>query len=618
MLLKIIWLSFFSICSYASTNDYDLITSVYYSLKRYDTSLYQSNITYLQSHLIHPILEYYFLISQLKNSNPPLNRIHEFINNNQSLLLSMRMREHLLEYYANQNNWNKVIEIYKATTDEKSNCLYLQAQYINNLVFDVALIEQLWLAEKQQPTACEYIFRKGIENNVISSEHIWKKLLLAYSKSNHALVQQIKPLLKRKLQPYVEYLLNDDMNFNLLQKAPKTIRHDLIFSLSVKLAKNKPEEFHSIMKKSSFLELPQMYKDELMNQWILSLANKRMPLLEKLNLPKNLTIKTHEAIIRYWLWKKNWTNVKFFIEALPNSVQTSSIWQYWIARALVHTQQIHEAKKILINLAKNRDYYGFLASLILKQPPAINNETHDKSSLDIGNLQNQAPLLYIQALYQYKLIHEARKELRYWLLQLPQSQIQNVSLLLHEWGWHDEAIWVANKGGLINHISIRFPKMYQDLIEKLTKEFHIELAWIFALIRQESAFRTDVKSSRGAVGLMQLLPTTVKQYLKNKIEVNLLSKKLLHTQFNLSLGIQHFQALIKANQYNIVKAIAAYNAGQKMVNLWSTDNLPTDIWIETIPYLETREYVKNVITYYVIYQHLLHKQAKLDKLFQLN
>ena len=157
---------------------------------------------------------------------------------------------------------------------------------------------------------------------------------------------------------------------------------------------------------------------------------------------------------------------------------------------------------------------------------------------------------------------------------------------------------------------MRFPLLYQDQIFTEARNSGIDPAWVYGLIRQESAFMVDVRSHAGALGLMQLMPATAREVakeIKSRIRIPV---DVLKPDTNLRLGITYLSGRYQQFNQNAVLATAAYNAGPHRVSRWLPEESPVtaDRWIGSIPYNETRKYVKRVLTYTAIYEQRLGKE----------
>ena len=163
-----------------------------------------------------------------------------------------------------------------------------------------------------------------------------------------------------------------------------------------------------------------------------------------------------------------------------------------------------------------------------------------------------------------------------------------------------------------DHLDVRFPLAFKDHILEAADETALSPSFIFAVARQESAMSEQAKSSAGARGLMQLMPATAKQTARKR-GIQHRTDDLYRAEHNIQLGSQYLDELLSQFNGNRILAAAAYNAGPHRVSTWraNQDLVDYDIWIETIPFKETRGYVQNVLTYAVIYSLRMGKPANL-------
>ncbi|MGB5275839.1 MAG: transglycosylase SLT domain-containing protein, partial [Gammaproteobacteria bacterium] len=199
-------------------------------------------------------------------------------------------------------------------------------------------------------------------------------------------------------------------------------------------------------------------------------------------------------------------------------------------------------------------------------------------------------------------------KLQWWhaLKQLDRSQIPAAAKLAKQWQWDEIAIFTIAKVEYWDDIELRFPLSYSDKIHQHAMQQDLNPAILFGLIRRESAFNKDAHSPVGARGLMQIMPQTARQIAKDLNERWSGKSSLYNPVKNLKYGSYYYQKLL--NQFNghYALALAAYNAGPHRVKKWLPDeSIPADIWIETIPFRETRHYVTSVLVYAMIYQQLM-------------
>jgi soluble lytic murein transglycosylase len=180
------------------------------------------------------------------------------------------------------------------------------------------------------------------------------------------------------------------------------------------------------------------------------------------------------------------------------------------------------------------------------------------------------------------------------------------ALVASEWGWHDRAILTASRSDHLDDLEIRFPLLYRESIEASAARHGIDAGWIYGVVRQESAFVPDARSPAGALGLMQLMPATgmlTSRRLNLRVRG---TQAILEVETNIKLGVGYLKDVLTRNNDHQALATAAYNAGPNRVTSWMPrEALDADVWVESIPFNETRDYVKNVMAFTAVYDHRL-------------
>ena len=174
-------------------------------------------------------------------------------------------------------------------------------------------------------------------------------------------------------------------------------------------------------------------------------------------------------------------------------------------------------------------------------------------------------------------------------------------------GWHSMAINAAAKAEAWDALDWRFPTPYQEIFGHYASVQRVPSTELMAIARRESAFFPEARSAVGARGLMQVMPATGKQ-VATRLGRPHTREELYQVEHNVLLGSAYYRQLLDRFDNNRIYALAAYNAGPHRVDRWRNpeeQSVPADIWVETIPFRETRNYVKNVMAYNVVFQYLL-------------
>jgi soluble lytic murein transglycosylase len=255
----------------------------------------------------------------------------------------------------------------------------------------------------------------------------------------------------------------------------------------------------------------------------------------------------------------------------------------------------------MASVANKRHYYGFLAATHLNTPVTMQNKPLEINQSEKKPLLNYPSAQRAFELYDLGRYAQARREWRYWLSQLDDRQKLVAAKVANENGWVDRAIFTLAKVGYLDDVNLRFPKAFDKKITRYAGDRNINPAWAFAIARRESSFMPDAQSSAGAKGLMQIMPATAKELKGRRVD----NWYLYNAENNIELGTKYLRELLDKNKGNHVLATASYNAGPHRIKKWLKygKTMPADVWIETIPFKETRNYVKSVLAYQEIYQH---------------
>lgn len=573
----------------------------------------------LDHYPLQPYLDQQRLMHKISSSNG--NEITKFLEEYESTPLDWPLRKKWLELLISENKQSLFLYHYKPTNVTTLNCAYYRYSLDKGLSEKDILpkVTKLWTVGKSQPDVCDPLFEKWQKAGYRTEDVIWKRISLAADGGKHTLIPYLTKLLPPS-QRYTAKLWHNVrrspayiLRNNVFKKFNK--REAEIFTYGVKrLIWREPEKAINIYNKlKTKLKLTTKQQQDITQKFALSLANNDHPKaqkwLHKVD-EKLLTSSVVQWRIADVLRTQNWEHILRELESFPKALQKSNQWQYWYSRSLIETSKKEEGLAALKLLANNRHYYGFLAASFLETPFNLQHEPIKVIEGEEGRLLKHPAAQRSFELFHINKYSEARKEWNYWLLQLTDSEKLVASKIATERKWFDRAIFTLPKVGYLNDVDLRFPLAFEKDINLNAKKNNIDPAWAFAIARRESSFMPDANSGVGARGLMQIMPGTAKQLDRKKVSVS----NLFNAQYNIKLGTKYLKQLSDQYMGNHVLASASYNAGPNRVKQWVKESrgMPIDMWIETIPYKETREYVKSVLAYQQIYQS---KIGKSDPIF---
>ena len=311
--------------------------------------------------------------------------------------------------------------------------------------------------------------------------------------------------------------------------------------------------------------------------------------------------------LAYLLKQQDWQKIALLIEKSPPQRVSAKDYTYWLARSYEKLGRNEQASVLYAQLANTRHYYGFLASARLGSDFSLQDAPLqiEQDEADVILKNSAAKRAYeLKALSR---LHYARAEWRHMQSQLDKRHKLVSTAVSSAWDWHDQSIFTFSREDYLDDVNRRFPTAYESLITKEAVKNNIEPEWAFAIARRESSFMSDAISSANARGLMQVLPSTAKYLEKRRVSAS----QLLDANTNVRIGNKYLRYLMDKLDDNSILATASYNAGWRRVLQWlpETEPLEADIWVEIIPYRETRNYVKAVMAYKQIYKAQLITKA---------
>ena len=326
-----------------------------------------------------------------------------------------------------------------------------------------------------------------------------------------------------------------------------------------------------------------------------------------------LSAETQEWKVRAALRAKDWTLVKNAIEGMNPAVRSRDpAWTYWYARALKVEGQDAKAKENFELIDDQYNFYGQLAREELGKSNHAPARTK-VSDQEIDAMASRKGFIRGERLYAMNLRFEGNREWNWELRNMTDRQLLAAAEYAKRINLYDRVVNTADRTKQEHDFSLRYPTPFRDELSPIARQIDLNLAWAYGLIRQESRFIMNASSSVGASGLMQVMPNTAKYVAKKIGMINYTNDKLTDTNTNLTLGSNYLNMVLNDLDGSWVLASAAYNAGPSRPKLWREKlTSPTEgaIFAETIPFTETRIYVKNVLSNANYYSSVMHGQTQ--------
>ncbi|PWB29444.1 lytic murein transglycosylase [Pseudomonas sp. SDI] len=592
------------------------------ALAKGDSGPYRRYEQALRDYPLEPYLAYDELTARLKSASN--QEIERFLAEHGDLPQANWMKLRWLRWLAERGEWSTFVKYYDPKLNfTELDCLNGQYQLSHNLKAEgYATTEKLWLVGKSQPAACDALFDQWAAQGQLTEQKRWARAKLAAQARNYPLANSLVKTLTtlnnqgRLLVDVAQKpeLLNQPGRFTPVDEAMSDV-----VSLGLRrLARQDPERAMALLDDyASRMHFSRDEKVAIAREIGLTLARRYDPRALELMTKYDPELRDNtvtEWRLRLLLRLGRWEDAYELTRRLPQDLASSNRWRYWQARSLELAQPKNPQIPLLYKtVARERDFYGFLAADRAQTPYQLNNKPLVLSQALINKVRNTPGVRRALEFHARGQIVDGRREWYHVSRHFSRDEMVAQARLAYELRWYFPAIRTISQAQYWDDLDIRFPMAHRDTLVREAKARGLHSSWVFAITRQESAFMDDARSSVGASGLMQLMPATAKETAR-KFSIPLASPaQVFNPDKNIQLGAAYLSQVHSQFNGNRVLASAAYNAGPGRVRQWlrGADHLSFDVWVESIPFDETRQYVQNVLSYAVIYGQKLNSPQPL-------
>jgi soluble lytic murein transglycosylase len=587
------------------------------ALAKGDSGPYMRYAAVLQDYPLEPYLAYDELTARLKTASNA--EVEKFFAEHGDLPQANWMKLRWLRQLADRGDWAPFVKYYDPKLNfAELNCLYGQYQLSHNLRAEgYANADKLWLTGKSLPAACDALFQRWASEGQLTEEKRWQRTKLAAEARNYPLANSLANGLT-SLSSQGKLLIDVAQKPELLSQpgrfAPATEAMSDVVSLGLRrLARQDPEKAMQMLDGyASSMHFSRDEKVAIAREIGLTLARRYDP--RALDLMTTYDPELRDNTVTEWrlrllLRLGRWDDAYQLTKRLPEDLASTNRWKYWQARSLELAQpQNPQVPQLYKTLARERDFYGFLAADRSQTPYHLNNKPLVLSQALVNKVRNTGGVRRSLELYARGQIVDARREWYHVSRHFNRDEMVAQAKLAYDMRWYFPAIRTISQAQYWDDLDIRFPMAHRDALVREANVRGLHTSWVFAITRQESAFMDDARSGAGAMGLMQLMPGTAKETAR-KFSIPLASpQQALDPDKNIQLGAAYLSQVHGQFNGNRVLASAAYNAGPGRVRQWlrGANHLSFDVWVESIPFDETRQYVQNVLSYAVIYGQKLN------------
>jgi len=569
----------------------------------------------LGEHELAPYADYYRLRQQLETAEA--ESIQAFLERHRGSYVAERLRSDWLRVLAKNGRWAEVKResALLLAPEQDTQCIGLQArlQAGEAAARDEAM--GLWNTLLEAPEPCQLVFETLILEGRLQADHVWARIRQQFE-ANRLVAARITmaylpesqtpnaPMWKMVSERAEQYVLKPPTGWSGNRRGRE------LMALAIQRLASKDPGFAASRLESLENSLHAPEYQWAWSQISLHAGRRHMP--ETLAWfakaqEARLSDEAAQWKVRAALRAGDWGVVQRTIQAMSPELATRPEWVYWLGRAYKAGGRLTEANMLFGRIAGEPHFYGNLADeelgRVISPPPkaaALTREEIQRAAAHPG-------LRRSLAFYRLDMRLDAIREWNYSLRGMSDRELLAAADLAKRMDIYDRAINTADRTQKEHDYSVRYLAPFSEQVRPAASNQALDDAWVYGLMRQESRFITRAKSSAGASGLMQLMPATARWVAKKIGLKDYDHGRVNETEVNLLLGTSYMRMVMDSLDGHPVLASAAYNAGPGRARRWQ-DSKPLEgaIYAETIPFTETRDYVKKVMSNSVYYSSLFN------------
>jgi soluble lytic murein transglycosylase len=566
----------------------------------------------LAGYLLEPYVTYWRLRLRLDEADPV--QVRAFLDRYADLPPAEHLRSEWLKSLARRGAWSDFAAEYPkhGAVDVELACYAAQfrAQRPDEAEGAAAEVKRFWFSGQEQPESCQPLFALLVAQGILTPQDVWTRFRLAHEAGNFHLAANIAAELPFDERPAPHDIERIDRgaktallkgDFHL---ATPTGRELALYALD-RVAQNDAQAAHDAWfgLRTRFPDAERLYGNLLIAY---NGAHQLLPAASAWYREADgapLTENQHAWRVRAALRNGAWAEVAAAIEAMPTEQAQDPAWRYWKARALSVAGADEDATRLFGGLATEHDFYGMLAAEALGASVVPLSDPLVPDPVALAAFGGRAAVQRVVKLTEFDLRPEAQREWVVVVRGLDDDGLLLAATFAQDRRLYDRSINTADRTQRRHDFRLRYPTPYQREVVDAARQNGLDTAYVYGLMRQESRFVADIVSPAGAVGLMQLMPPTARWVAHRTGRAAVRRPQLEDPELNIQLGAYYLRYVLDKLDGQPALAAAAYNAGPRRAQAWR-GSVPLEgaIYVETIPFNETRDYAKKVLANAMYYQ----------------
>ena len=574
----------------------------------------------LDGHLLDPWIDYWRIAMRLEDT--PTKEVHVFLDEHANTYVAEVLRGDWLKVLGKRADWpefERQLALYPRDDLEVRCYAWLAALQKGASDAETTLAEAdwMWLEPRELPEGCAKLVERMLDDERVTVSDVWRRVRVLFERGQITAAKTALGYLEKVDSPDERMLAEAARQpKRLLERLPRNVERrpvrEVVVLALLRFARNDPAAAAGLLESRLAARFSDADVRYLWGRIAYEAAREHEPDALKWYARAGLRLDDDQLAwkVRAALRAGRWDVVRETIDLMPAGMRHESAWTYWYGRALAAQGEDTGSRAYYLRIAGQTDFYGLLAAEELGYVSTLPEAIYVPTEAEVDAARQAPGLARALELIRLGMRTEGVREWLFSIRYFDDAKLVAAAEFAKRAEIWDRSINAADRTVRAHNFALRYPLPFRDIFTEYAKTYDLDEAWVLGLVRQESRFINDARSAAGAAGLMQVMPRTAR-FVAQKIGLrNYQRKSVTEVETNVTLGTGYLRLVLDQLGHQVL-ASAAYNAGPARARRWRDASRPLEgaIYTETIPFPETRDYVKKVMANSVFYAALIQKQV---------
>ena len=597
--------------------DDDAVLGAYDAYRAGDAIKFARFAKKLEGHLLDAWIDYWRVALRLEDT--PAKDVHAFFEEHNNTYVAEVLRGDWLKVLGKRGDWaefERQLALYPRDDLEVRCYAALHAEQRGEQT-TVADADWMWLEPQELPEGCAKLAEAMLDDQRVTVTDVWRRVRLLFANGQVTAAKTALGYLEKEDSPDERMLAEAARQpKRLLERLPRNLERrpvrEVVVLAVLRFARNEPEAAARVLETRLASQLPEADVRYLWGRIAFEGAREHHPDALKWYARAGSRLDDPQLAwkVRAGLRAGRWDVVRSTIDLMPAEMRHESAWTYWYGRALTAQGEATGSRAYYLRIAGQTDFYGLLAAEELGYVSTLPELIYIPTDAEVDAAGKDAGLARAVELIRLGMRNEGVREWLFSIRYLDDPKLLAAAEFARRAEIWDRSINAADRTVRMHNFTLRYPMPYREVFTEYAKTYDLDEAWVLGIVRQESRFITDARSAAGAAGLMQVMPRTARFVALRLGLRNYHKKGVTEVETNVTLGTGYLRLVLGQLGHQVL-ATTAYNAGPARARRWRdpSRSLEGAIYIETIPFPETRDYVRKVMANSVFYAAMTQKQV---------